>query len=286
MAVNLSLRPNHHRLSPTGGSPSFLRPPYFSVPEFVSCRRRSIALPPPLRRMLARARSSRADDSAPYEMSLENARLLLGVSEGASFDEVLRAKNSILSTCKDEPDAIAQVEAAYDMILMQSLSQRRAGKVASSRIRYADVKPVTAPGMMGSMPKWLQTTVKNAPVSVESPVTTDLGIQAGVYGALVVLTYANGTSVMVPGTVAADVPGLLLASSFGASLYFMTKKKVKLGKAAVITLGGLVAGAVLGSAVESWLQVDIVPFLGLHSPAAVISEFIIISQFLVSVYLR
>ena len=46
------------------------------------------------------------------------------------------------------------------------------------------------------------------------------------------------------------------------------------------------AGAVVGSAVENWLQVDIVPFLGLHSPAAVVSEFIILSQFLVSLYLR
>lgn len=58
------------------------------------------------------------------------------------------------------------------------------------------------------------------------------------------------------------------------------------GKATVIALGGLVAGAVVGSAVESWLQVDIVPFLGIHSPAAVISEFILFSQLLVSLYLR
>lgn len=58
------------------------------------------------------------------------------------------------------------------------------------------------------------------------------------------------------------------------------------GKATLITAGGLVAGAVVGSAVENWLQVDIVPFLGLHSPAAVVGEFIIFSQFLVSLYLR
>jgi hypothetical protein len=58
------------------------------------------------------------------------------------------------------------------------------------------------------------------------------------------------------------------------------------GKATIITIGGLVAGAVVGSAVENWLQVDIVPFLGLHSPAAVVSEFILFSQFLVSLYLR
>lgn len=58
------------------------------------------------------------------------------------------------------------------------------------------------------------------------------------------------------------------------------------GKATVITVGGLVAGAVVGSAVESWLQVDIVPFLGLHSPAALVSEFVLLSQFLVSLCLR
>ncbi len=58
------------------------------------------------------------------------------------------------------------------------------------------------------------------------------------------------------------------------------------GKATVITLGGLVAGAVVGSTLENWLQVDVVPFLGIHSPATVVSEFILFSQFLVSLYLR
>lgn len=217
---------------------------------------------------------------------MENALKLLGVSDGASFDDILRAKNSVLATCKDDQDAIAQVEAAYDMLLMRSLTQRRAGKVVNSGIRYADVKPVSPPGM-GSMPPWLQSTVKNSPISVETPSSGDLGIQAGVYGALIVLTYANGasTSSALP-YAGADVPGLILAGSFGASLYFMTKRNVKLGKATLITLGGLVAGAVVGSAVENWLQVDIVPFLGIHSPAAVISEFILFSQLLVSLYLR
>ncbi|KAF4363897.1 hypothetical protein CsatB_005153 [Cannabis sativa] len=229
---------------------------------------------------------SRADDSAPFEMSVENALKLLGVSDGDSFDDILRAKNSIVASCKDDKDAIAQVEAAYDMLLMRSLTQRRAGKVVSSNIRYADVKPVSASGM-GSMPQWLQTSVKKSPVSVETPSRSELGLKAGVYGALMVLTYVNGatTSSGMPYS-EADVPGLILAGSFGASLYFMTKKNVKLGKATIITIGGLVAGAVVGSAVENWLQVDIVPFLGLHSPAAVVSEVILLSQFLVSLYLR
>lgn len=52
---------------------------------------------------------SRADDSAPFEMSLENALKVLGVSEGASFEDIVRAKNSILATCKDDQEAIAKV---------------------------------------------------------------------------------------------------------------------------------------------------------------------------------
>lgn len=59
--------------------------------------------PPPVRA------GSRADDSAPFEMSVENALKLLGVSESASFDEILRAKNSIVAACKDDQEAIAQV---------------------------------------------------------------------------------------------------------------------------------------------------------------------------------
>ncbi|KAL8543349.1 hypothetical protein ACS0TY_004045 [Phlomoides rotata] len=240
------------------------------------------------RRMLAPPpqAGSRADDSAPFEMSVESALKVLGVSEGASFDEILRAKKSIVASCKDDQQAILQVEAAYDMLLMQSLSQRRAGKVVNSGIRFADVKPVNTP-KVGSMPKWLQTSVKNPPISVEAPSTSELGVQAGVYGALMVLTYVNGASAPSTGPYAGtDVPGLILATSFGVSLYFMTKKNIKLGKATVITIGGLVAGAVVGSVVENWLQVDIVPFMGIHTPATVVSEFILFSQFVVSLYLR
>ncbi|XP_068640662.1 protein CHAPERONE-LIKE PROTEIN OF POR1, chloroplastic-like [Aristolochia californica] len=224
---------------------------------------------------------SRADDSAPFEMSVENALKVLGVAEGASFDEILRAKNSILASCKDDHDTIAQVEAAYDMLLMQRLTQRRSGKVASSSVRYADVK---ARSGSSSLPQWLQTTVKNVPVSIETPSTGSLGIQAGVYGAMMALTYVNGAS---SGPYSgADVPGLILATSFGASLYFLSKKNISLGKGIVITAGGLVVGAIVGSAVENWLQVDVVPFLGIHSPAVVVSEFVLISEFLVSLYLR
>ncbi|KDO68172.1 hypothetical protein CISIN_1g022611mg [Citrus sinensis] len=235
-AATLSVRPNRlspgsqiprppavHHLNPTC-HPTPLKPTKSELFRgLTSLSRRTLAASG-----VAKA-GSRADDSAPFEMSVENALKLLGVSETASFDEILRAKNSIVANCKDDQEAIAQVEAAYDMLLMRSLTQRRAGKVVDSSIRYADVNPVGTPGM-GPMPQWLQTSLKKSTVSVENPSTGDLGIQAGVYGALMVLTYVNGTSTSsIAPYAGADVPGLILASSFGASLYFMTRKNVKLG---------------------------------------------------------
>jgi hypothetical protein len=76
------------------------------------------------------------------------------------------------------------VEAAYDMLLMQSLSQRRAGKVADNSIRYADVKPVKSAGA-GTVPQWMQATMKNAPITFETPSSSSLGIQSCVYGTLI-----------------------------------------------------------------------------------------------------
>ncbi|KAM3262127.1 hypothetical protein ACQJBY_052676 [Aegilops geniculata] len=236
----------------------------------------------PTRRLAA----SRADDSspAPFEMTVEGALKLLGVAEGASFDEILRAKKAVVASCKDDPDAVAQVEVAYDMLLMQSLSRRRAGKVVDSSVRYADVKPVKT---AGTAPQWMQSAMKNVPLTLEAPASSSLGIQSSIYGALMVFTYASGTSTSLPSAYTSpDVPGFILATGFGASLYFLSKKNMNLGKAALITVGGLAVGATVGSGVESWLQVDIVPFLGIHSPAVVVTEFILFSQLLVSLFVR
>ncbi|XP_074571502.1 protein CHAPERONE-LIKE PROTEIN OF POR1, chloroplastic [Curcuma longa] len=229
---------------------------------------------------------SRADDSsAPQEMTVESALKILGVAEGASFDEIVRAKNAVLASSRDDTEAVAQVEAAYEVLLMQSLSRRRSGKVANSGIRYADVRPRKSTGL-NALPEWLQARIKNIPVSIESPSAIDLGTKGGVYGALMLFTFVSGSSPTSAGPyTGADVPGLIIATSIGASLYFLSKKRLGLGKAAVVSVGGLVVGAAIGSAVEQWLQVDIVSFYGIHSPAIIVSEFILISQFLVSLYL-
>jgi hypothetical protein len=112
MAATLSVRSN--RLSPSG-SP-FSRPPVHN-PSNLNQIKSSLKKDPYFwrgvivqhRRNLVRAGSRADDSSAPFEMSVESALKLLGVPDGASFDEILRAKKLIVATCKDDQEAIAQV---------------------------------------------------------------------------------------------------------------------------------------------------------------------------------
>ncbi len=125
-----------------------------------------------------------------------------------------------------------QVEAAYDMLLMQSLSLRRAGKVMDNTIRYADVKKAKSP-VSGSGPEWLRTALKNTPVAFQIPSSSVIGTQTGVYLALGVWMFASGLA-STPNesslSAGADVPGTILAIGFGLSLYFLCKQNLKLGK--------------------------------------------------------
>ncbi|KAH7330959.1 hypothetical protein KP509_20G010000 [Ceratopteris richardii] len=235
----------------------------------------------PLLRVSANAN---ADDSLPSEMSIETALKILGVSEGASFEEILRAKNAVLSKHNEDQEMAIQVEAAYDVLLMKSLVQRRAGKVVDSSVRYADVKKAKSSEMAG--PQWLRDATKKFPVTVETPPPVTIGTQTAVYVGLMAWCFISGFSSGSTLNTNIEVPGPVLAIGFGASLYFLRKQNVKLGKAAAITLASLTTGAIVGGAVESWLRVDLIPVLGIGSPAVLISEFVLLSLWLSSLYLR
>eukprot|EP00270_Netrium_digitus_P004075 TRINITY_DN1494_c0_g1_i1.p1 TRINITY_DN1494_c0_g1~~TRINITY_DN1494_c0_g1_i1.p1 ORF type:complete len:347 (-),score=53.05 TRINITY_DN1494_c0_g1_i1:131-1042(-) len=232
------------------------------------------------------ARAMQADDLPPSEMSLEIALQILGVHEGASFDEILRAKKAVIANSDGDQERLMQVEAAYDILLMQSLSKRRAGNVIDNSVKYADVRRKSL--QSSSTPQWLQSTLKFLPVSFESPSSQEMTVQAAVFGALAAWTFVGGLSqggdYMQPS--GSDVPGVQLALGFGASLYFLRKQAVKMGKAVLLTSAALAAGAIIGSGVEAWLQVDVFPVLGISSPAVVISEFSILSLWLASAYVR
>ena len=117
------------------------------------------------------------------------------------------------------------------MLLMQSLSQRRAGKVVDSGIKYADVRKAKS-ASSGVGPEWLQKALKTAPVSIGTPSSSELGVQSGIFGALVVWAFATGV-MSTPGEASLtgqEIPGTILAIGFGLSIYFLRKQNIKLGE--------------------------------------------------------
>lgn len=238
-----------------------------------------------------KVQATQADDLPPSDMTLESALKLLGVHEEASFDEILRAKKSLIDSSNGNQETLMKVEAAYDILLMQSLSRRRAGKVTDKSVRFADVKkarPAAAGGGGTGGPAWLQSAVKSTSLSIDTPASNTLAVQTAVFAALAAWTFAGGLGrPEFAAAAGADTPpGLQLAAGFGASLYFLRQQNVKLGKATLITLGGLAIGAVVGNLAEAWLQVEIFPVLGISSPAVLVSEFTFLSLWLTSAYVR
>lgn len=237
-----------------------------------------------------RVSARQADDFSAPEMTVESAMDLLGVKEGASFDEILRAKKEVIDRSIGDEERLIQVEVAYDLLLMQSLSKRRAGNVIDSSVRFADVRRAR-PAATSSTPDWLQKAMKTSPVAIETPAANDLALQGAVFGGLALWTAAAGapsgqSDIYTMSATGADIPGLQLALGFGASLYFLRQQSVKLGKAALVTGAALIVGTVLGSLMEAWLHVEIFPVLGISSQAVLISEFAFLTLFLSSAFLR
>lgn len=63
------------------------------------------------------------------EQSRKEALELLGLENNASFDAIVNSKNLLLEEHGGDVSKKAEVEAAYDTLLMQSLNLRRDGKV-------------------------------------------------------------------------------------------------------------------------------------------------------------
>lgn len=67
-------------------------------------------------RLVAKANDSTADEPLPSEMSLENALKLLGVGEGASFEEILRAKKVMVDKSDGDQEQITQVSFSWGCV--------------------------------------------------------------------------------------------------------------------------------------------------------------------------
>ncbi|PSC76228.1 CHAPERONE-LIKE PROTEIN OF chloroplastic [Micractinium conductrix] len=232
-------------------------------------------------------------------LTLGEAFATLGLAEGTPYEAVLAAKNRLLEKSSDDFQRRMEIEAAYDLIFSSQLRARLTGNLpVSTNVRFADVQRKrpggggagggAASGAAAAAQKAgrLLQGLPSGGVVVAPPAQRTAATVAGVYGVLAAWTLAQGLLEPTPAAAAADVPGAQLALATAATVYLLRdQKRVGLGKAAALALGGLVLGTFLGAGVQSWLRVDIIPLWGLASPGALVGEFSIAALAAVCLFL-
>lgn len=161
-------------------------------------------------------------DKSPYEQ--------LGVDENSTFDEIQEARNRMLKQHGGDRKQAESIETAYDAILMDRLRLRQEGKIkVPDRIRFpertVEPPPEFIPTPAKQTPDWLQRFL-------DTPSRNDILLPAALFA---------GTSLL-----SLTAPPLALALGVGLSLYFITRKENKFGRALLLTLVGLIVGVFLG----------------------------------------
>ncbi len=175
-------------------------------------------------------------EPTPYEK--------LGVNDEASFEEVRDARDRLLRDNEGDESQQEAIEIAYDAILMDRLRARKEGKIAvPDRIRYPERLSTVIPTALQSSPQrrapsWLSQLLDN-------PSQKDIYISLGIFAGLGVVSF------FVP---AATTTWL----SFGliASVYLLTRKENRFGRALLISLSGITVGVVLAALTNQVLVVS------------------------------
>ncbi|HEY9663981.1 MAG TPA: CPP1-like family protein [Allocoleopsis sp.] len=167
-------------------------------------------------------------DTNPYER--------LGVNDESSFDDIQEARNRLVQEHSADRKQVEAIEAAYDAILMDRLRLRQEGKIkVPDRIRFperlVEPPPEYTPPPSSQSPDWLQRFI-------DTPSRNDILLPAGLFLGAGLLSFVLS-------------PALALALGVGLSLYFLTRKERKFGRAFLLTIAGLIVGVVLGLQVGS-----------------------------------
>ncbi len=166
-------------------------------------------------------------------MTEQNPYERLGVSEGASFDEIQAARNRLCESLKGDAEQVKKIEAAYDAVLMERLKMRQEGRIkVPDGIRFAERQVEVAANPPAANlrhpPAWLAAWL-------DTPSRTDIVLPGGILAGLVALV------LLVPTTVQLSV-----ILGVGTAFYFLYRKERKLGRSILLSFAGLIVGLLVG----------------------------------------
>jgi len=202
-------------------------------------------------------------------MSEQSSYEKLGVSEEASFEEIQAARDHLFKAAGDDEKLRQSVEAAYDTVLMDRLRRRQEGKIkVPDGIRFAEKLAAAPPSVnqprVNQSPPWLQRLI-------DTPNTRDILLPAGFFAVLSSLCLYRQNS---------DFLAFLLALGVGFTLYFLSRKERKLGRALLLTLAALLVGGLIATLLQPYSPIN-----GLL-PETFVSLVIFLIFWLVSSFLR
>lgn len=183
-------------------------------------------------------------EQSPYE--------LLGVTEGASFDEIQTARDRLVDDLEEAGTKVEQIEAAYDAVLMHRLRLRQEGKIkVPERIRFPE-RSTPAPKakeavteMTSNLPGWMQDLA-------DQPSAMDILLPA-----LITLVLMSVAVFYLQPSSSASGDGaleLVLAGGVASSLYFLNRKEGKFGRSFFITMASMFIGLIIGSLIAIPLE--------------------------------
>ncbi|CAM8917794.1 unnamed protein product [Rhodiola kirilowii] len=150
---------------------------------------------------------------------------LLGVSPGASEEEIWSSRNFLLQQYVGHESSEESIEAAFERILMDSFWKRKKSKInLKSKLKK----------QVEESPSW----VKNLLNFVELPP------KEVIFRRLFLFAFMGGWSIM---NSAEGGPAFQVAVSLAACIYFLNEKTKSVARASLIGFGALVAGWVCGS---------------------------------------
>ncbi len=202
-------------------------------------------------------------------MSEQSSYEKLGVTEDASFEEIQAARDRLVGVAGVDEKSRQGVEAAYDAVLMDRLRRRQEGKIkVPDGIRFAEKSTMPPPNLnlprVNQSPPWLQRLI-------DTPSTKDVLVPAAFFAAL------SGVSLYGQDP---DTLAFFLAVGVGFTLYFLSRKERKLGRAFLLTLASLAIAGLLATLLQPYF-----PNAGL-TPETFISLVIFLVFWLVSSFLR
>jgi len=168
-------------------------------------------------------------------MSSQSPYEKLGVSEGATFEEIQTARARLVEELAGDQRKISEVEAAYDSVLMERLRLRQEGKIkVPDRIRFPEklvqATPSETPAPTAKSNQWLLSLI-------DQPSIQDIAFPAVGMAGLGALVYFYPTD---------QVLQIAMALATGTTLYFLYRKERKLGRAILLGVTGLLLGFAIG----------------------------------------